>query len=92
MFINFTAAWCITCLVNEKAVLSKADVKAALANKGVVYLKADWTNRDPSITTALESFGRSGVPLYVLYDTAGQPHVQPQILTPGAFLDALETL
>ena len=92
VFINFTAAWCITCLVNEKAVLSKADVKAALANKGVVYLKADWTNRDPSITTALESFGRSGVPLYVLYDTAGQPHVQPQILTPGAFLDALETL
>ena len=92
VFINFTAAWCITCLVNEKAVLSSADVKAALENKGVVYLKADWTNRDPSITTALESFGRSGVPLYVLYDAAGQPQVQPQILTPGAFLEALETL
>jgi thiol:disulfide interchange protein DsbD len=92
VFINFTAAWCITCLVNEKAVLSTADVQAALENKGVVYLKADWTNRDPSITTALESFGRSGVPLYVLYDAAGQPQVQPQILTPGAFLEALDTL
>lgn len=92
VFINFTAAWCITCLVNEKAVISTADVKAALENKGVVYLKADWTNRDPAITAALESFGRSGVPLYVLYDAAGQPHVQPQILTPGAFVEALETL
>ncbi|MDG2243235.1 MAG: protein-disulfide reductase DsbD family protein [Rhodospirillaceae bacterium] len=92
VFINFTAAWCITCLVNEKAVLSNADVQAALESKGVVYLKADWTNRDPSITAALESFGRSGVPLYVLYDAAGQPQVQPQILTPGAFIEALDTL
>lgn len=92
VFINFTAAWCITCLVNEKAVLSTADVKAALEDKGVTYLKADWTNRDPAITAALESFGRSGVPLYVLYDASGQPTVQPQILTPGAFLKALETL
>jgi thiol:disulfide interchange protein/DsbC/DsbD-like thiol-disulfide interchange protein len=92
VFINFTAAWCITCLVNEKTVLSTADVKAALESKGVAYLKADWTNRDPSITAALESFGRSGVPLYVLYDASGQPTVQPQILTPGAFLEALENL
>ena len=92
VFVNFTAAWCITCLVNEKAVLSTDDVRAALENKGVVYLKADWTNRDPAITQALESFGRSGVPLYVLYDASGQPTVQPQILTPGAFLTALETL
>ncbi len=92
VFINFTAAWCITCLVNERAVLSNTDVRAALEGKGVVYLKADWTNRDPAITTALESFGRSGVPLYVLYGTDGQPQVQPQILTPGGFLEALETL
>ena len=92
VFINFTAAWCITCLVNERAVLSSADVQAALEGKGVVYLKADWTNRDPAITAALESFGRSGVPLYVLYGADGQPQVQPQILTPGGFLEALETL
>lgn len=92
VFVNFTAAWCITCLMNERAVLSSDDVQAALEGKGVTYLKADWTNRDPAITAALESFGRSGVPLYVLYDAEGQPHVQPQILTPGGFLDALEAL
>ena len=92
VFINFTAAWCITCLVNEQTVLSSADVRTALEGKGVVYLKADWTNRDPAITAALASFGRSGVPLYVLYGTDGQPQMQPQILTPGGFLEALETL
>ncbi len=92
VFVNFTAAWCITCLVNERAVLSTDDVRAALKEKGVVYLKADWTNRDPAITAALESFGRSGVPLYVLYTADGQPQVQPQILTPGAFLGALAAL
>ena len=91
-FVNFTAAWCITCLVNERAVLSSEAVQQALEGKGVVYLKADWTNRDPVITAALESFGRSGVPLYVLYGADGQPQVQPQILTPGNFLEALEAL
>ena len=63
-----------------------------LKSKGVVYLKADWTNRDPAITAALESFGRSGVPLYVLYDRQGEPRVQPQILTPGGFIEALQAL
>ena len=92
VFVNFTAAWCITCLVNERAVLSSAAVRAALEGKGVVYMKADWTNRDPAITAALESFGRSGVPLYVLYGPDGRPQVQPQILTPGGFLAALESL
>lgn len=92
VFVNFTAAWCITCLMNERAVLSTADVKAALEGEGVVYLKADWTNRDPAITAALESFGRSGVPLYVLYDANGTPQVQPQILTSGAFIETLESL
>lgn len=92
VFVNFTAAWCITCLMNERAVLSTADVRAALEGQGVVYLKADWTNRDPAITAALESFGRSGVPLYVLYGVDGEPEVQPQILTPGAFIETLETL
>lgn len=92
VFVNFTAAWCITCLMNERAVLSTADVRAALEGKGVVYLKADWTNRDPAITAALESFGRSGVPLYVLYGPDGEPEVQPQILTSGAFIETLGTL
>lgn len=92
VFVNFTAAWCITCLVNERTVLSTDDVRDALAGKNVVYLKADWTNRDPAITATLESFGRSGVPLYVLYNAQGEPQVQPQILTPGGFLEALAAL
>ena len=58
----------------------------------MAYLKADWTNRDPAITAKLESFGRSGVPLYVLYDKNGTAKVQPQVLTPGAFIEALESL
>ncbi len=92
VFVNFTAAWCITCLVNERAVISSDDVREALAGNGVVYMKADWTNRDPAITAALDSFGRSGVPLYVLYDRAGEARVQPQILTPDAFVSALNAL
>jgi len=92
VFVNFTAAWCITCLVNERAVISSDDVREALAGNGVVYMKADWTNRDPSITAALDSFGRSGVPLYVLYDRTGEPTLQPQILTPDAFVSALNAL
>lgn len=92
VFINFTAAWCITCLVNERAVISTEAVRAALEDEGVAYLKADWTNRDPAITAKLESFGRSGVPLYVLYDKNGTAKLQPQVLTPGAFIEALESL
>ena len=92
VFVNFTAAWCITCLVNERVVLSTDKVRKALATKNVVYLKADWTNRNPVITAMLESFGRSGVPLYVLYDTEGTPEIQPQILTPNGFLESIEAL
>lgn len=92
VFVNFTAAWCITCLMNERAVISTEDVQQAISDNGVVYLKADWTNRDPAITAALDSFGRSGVPLYVLYDRSGQPQVQPQILTRGSFVEALNAL
>ncbi len=92
VFVNFTAAWCITCLMNERAVIATDDVRQALEDNGVAYLKADWTNRDPAITAALDSFGRSGVPLYVLYDSSGQAQVQPQILTPGAFIAALNAL
>ena len=92
VFVNFTAAWCITCLMNERAVISMKGVQDAITGNGIVYMKADWTNRDPAITAALDSFGRSGVPLYVLYDRSGQPHVQPQILTPDAFTAALNAL
>ena len=99
VFVNVTAAWCITCLVNERVALRSSAVTEAFAKKGVVILKADWTNRDPSITEVLGSFGRSGVPLYLLYPpaaagraAAGEPAVLPQILSEGAVLEAVNKI
>lgn len=94
VFINFTAAWCITCLVNERTALSSPRVKASLAAKGITYLKADWTNRDPDITKMLTSFERSGVPLYILYPPGrtSNPIVLPQILTESLVLKAIKGL
>ncbi len=92
VFLNMTAAWCITCQVNERAALRTDAVQAALRSHGVTYLKGDWTNQNPEITRLLERHGRSGVPLYLLYAGAGEPVVLPQILTPGLVLDALATL
>ena len=91
--MNATAAWCITCLVNERVALSSAAVGDAFAKRGVVYLKADWTNKSPKIAAWLESFGRSGVPLYVLYGKAAEKaQVLPQILSEGALIEAVESL
>jgi thiol:disulfide interchange protein/DsbC/DsbD-like thiol-disulfide interchange protein len=94
VFLNFTADWCITCLVNERVALRSPEVAAGFADRGVAYLKADWTRRDPEITKILASFDRSGVPLYLLYPVSGgraeQAHVLPQILTERIVLEALE--
>jgi thiol:disulfide interchange protein/DsbC/DsbD-like thiol-disulfide interchange protein len=94
VFVNFTAAWCITCLVNERTSLSSETVRNKLAAAGVVRLKGDWTRRDKAITDALAEFGRSGVPLYVLYpaDRAQKPRVLPQILTETGILAELDRL
>jgi thiol:disulfide interchange protein len=99
VFVNVTAAWCITCLVNERVALRGSAVAEAFARKGVVYLKADWTTRDAEVSKVLDSFGRSGVPLYVLYSGGGAgrtpppaPTVLPQILTEGTILDAVERI
>ena len=90
VFVNATAAWCITCLVNEDAVLSRASVKSAFASKNVVYLVADWTSRNPEITALLQAHGRSGVPLYLYYAPgAAEATVLPQVLTPGEILKAI---
>jgi thiol:disulfide interchange protein len=86
VFVNFTAAWCITCLVNEKVALSSPGVIDAMHKNDVVYLKGDWTNQDPEITAMLQKFGRSGVPLYLYYRPGAgdsEPVVLPQILTPS---------
>jgi thiol:disulfide interchange protein len=94
VFVNVTAAWCLTCLVNERVALQSPAVTGALARRGVATLKADWTNRDPAITRVLGSFGRNGVPLYLLYPArvSGAPAVLPQILSESALVDALDKL
>ncbi len=90
VFVNMTAAWCITCKVNEQVALKAERVADAFAAGGIVWLEGDWTNRDPVITRYLESFGRSGVPLYVLYPAGGgEPVVLPQILTEEGMVTAL---
>ncbi|MEN9280899.1 MAG: thioredoxin family protein, partial [Gloeomargarita sp. DG_1_4_bins_134] len=73
--VNFTAAWCVSCQVNERLVLSQAAVQQAFRQRGITLLKADWTRRNPEITQVLQGFGRSGVPLYVLYPGGNQPPV-----------------
>lgn len=94
VLVNMTAAWCITCLVNEGAALSSADLAGQLQQRNVLPMKGDWTRRDPAITRYLNEFGRSGVPLYVLYpaDPAKPPVVLPQLLTEGIVVDALNRL
>ncbi len=92
VFVNLTAAWCITCAVNETTSLARPAVQAAMRAKGVTYLKGDWTNQNPEITKLLEEHGRSGVPLYLLYAGPGAPQVLPQILTEGTVLDALKAI
>jgi len=81
-----SAAWCITCLVNERLALQPADVRAAFAAHNVAYLKGDWTRRDAEITAFLRAHDRDGVPLYVYYPADGAPLVLPQTLTPSLVL------
>jgi thiol:disulfide interchange protein DsbD len=93
VFVDFTAAWCLTCKFNEANVLESAEVREAFQRHAIVKLRADWTNGDPTITKLLQQFGRPGVPLYVLYPIKGQePIVFPEVLTKGIVLEKLETV
>ena len=90
VLINMTAAWCITCLANEKVVLSSEAIKTAVGDLGFTALKGDWTNQDPQITELLARYGRSSVPLYLLYPAGrGEPLILPQILTRDGLLTAM---
>lgn len=92
VFVNVTAAWCITCLVNEQIALSGETLKNAFTENSVVALKADWTNQNPEITALLAEYGRNGVPLYLYYaPNAAVAEVLPQILTESIVLAALES-
>ncbi|MGC1523716.1 MAG: protein-disulfide reductase DsbD domain-containing protein [Steroidobacteraceae bacterium] len=84
LLVNFTASWCLTCLVNERNAFNDSAVQEVFRKKGVTLMKGDWTNRDPAITQALAAFGRAGVPLYVVYNgkpDSSEPVVLPQLLT-----------
>jgi thiol:disulfide interchange protein DsbD len=92
VFVDFTAAWCVTCQANKRLVLTAERVERAFADKRVAMLRADWTQRDDAITQELARFQRNGVPLYVLYDRAGRPRILPELLTERTVIDALAAI
>lgn len=89
VFVDFTAAWCVTCQVNKRLVLDTAEMRAALARANVALLRADWTRRDAAITQALTALGRNGVPVYVVYRPGQAPRLLPEILQRQTVLDAV---
>ena len=93
VFVDFTAAWCVTCQVNKRVALHNAQVVKAFAERGVVPLRADWTRQDPRITAALSDLGRNAVPVYALY-IPGEPapRLLPEVLTPSIVLEELARL
>ena len=93
VFVDFTAAWCITCLVNERVALETAATRRAFEQAGVVKLKGDWTNRDAEITAVLKELGRAGVPLYLFWAPgAPGPRILPQVLTEAMILSELSSI
>jgi len=92
VFVDFTAAWCVTCQVNKKLVLNSDAVQRAFAQHNVALLRADWTRRDATIGRALASLGRNGVPVYVLYRKGREPLILPEVLSQGTVTDALASL
>jgi len=92
VFVDFTAAWCVTCQVNKRLVLNDVGIKDEFSRRGVELVRADWTRRDPDITRALAAFGRQGVPVYVLYRPGKEPLLLPEVLQKQTMLDALATL
>jgi thiol:disulfide interchange protein len=94
VFVDFTASWCLSCQVNERVVLDKADVQQRLKTSGVALVRADWTQHDEVIAQALAALGRNSVPTYVLYpaDPQAAPKLLPEVLTPGIVFSALDEI
>jgi thiol:disulfide interchange protein DsbD len=90
VFVNFTAAWCITCKVNELVAMQSDRVIRVFDENNVTYMKGDWTNEDPEITAALAEYGRNGVPLYLFFDKDEKDaQILPQILTEDIVIQAV---
>jgi thiol:disulfide interchange protein/DsbC/DsbD-like thiol-disulfide interchange protein len=92
VFVDFTAAWCVTCQYNKRTTLSNGALLADLAARNVALLRADWTRRDPAVTTALAALGRNGVPVYVLLRQGAAPVVMSEVLSVDDVRGALATL
>ena len=92
VFVDFTAAWCVTCQYNKKTTLADSDLLAEFAARNVAMLRADWTRRDPAITAALAALGRNGVPVYVLQAPGKAPVVLTEILSKDEVRAALAAL
>ena len=92
VFVDYTAAWCVTCQYNKKTTLASAAVLQDFATKNVALLRADWTRRDPAITAALAELGRSGVPVYVLHAPGKAPVVFSEILGESELRAAMSAL
>jgi thiol:disulfide interchange protein DsbD len=91
VFVDFTAAWCVTCQVNERTTLFTAPVESAFRRTNAAYVKADWTRQDPAIAEALAARGRAGVPLYLVYaKSGGEPEILPQLLSQDTVIRALD--
>jgi thiol:disulfide interchange protein DsbD len=91
VFVDFTAAWCVTCQVNKQLVLQTPDVERAFRDSGMARLRADWTRRDEVITRTLAALGRKGVPVYAIYRPGREPELLPEILTRDLVFTALRT-
>ena len=92
VFVDFTAAWCVSCQANKRLVLTRAEIEYLFEQKQVTLMRADWTNRDERITQALAAMNRSGVPVYVLHAPGKPPQLLPELLTTGIVKDALASL
>ena len=92
VFLNFTADWCITCKVNERVALKSQRVVELMKRRNIRYIEADWTRKDSVIAKKLEEYGRTGVPLYLLYPSKGKPIILPEILTEDILLEYLNEL
>ena len=91
VFIDFTAKWCLTCLMNKRSTLETQDFASVAKEKGITLFRADWTNNDPMVAKALESYGRNSIPLYIYYGGKNSDYkILPQILTPGIAREYLQ--